>query len=261
MKTHKWIYSLVFALQAAFVALPGLSEAADIVSVIVVDTQDDSIGDSTAADLYKMQSLVSKIAKNTDLKPRQVILKDQNAVPAKMLNSLKSLKVNQDDVVIFYFSGHGYRTPSKGDSLWPNLYFSLRDEGVEYEKVVSLLQKKNPRLLITMADVCNNVISESQAPLLVRSFFKRVNEDKVTQNYRRLFLETNGLIRVTGAKKGEFAWATPVGGTFTLAFIKSLETEVNSSAPADWTVLLDRVSIDLHRDDQHPVYVVETSSR
>lgn len=262
MKARNLICVLMLGLQAFLVSTPGITEAADLISVIVADTQDDSIGDSTVADLYKMQSLMSKIAKNTDLNLRQITIIDFNAVPKKMLENLNALKVNEDDVVIFYFSGHGYRTPSKGESIWPNLYFSLRDEGVEYEKVVNLLQNKKPRLLITMADVCNNVISERSAPYLVRALFRRVDStDAASENYRRLFLETNGLIRVTSAKIGEFAWATQIGGLFTVAFIKSMESEVSSTVPADWGSILDRASYDLYKDDQHPVYVIETNTK
>jgi hypothetical protein len=208
-----------------------------------------------------MQALMEKIAMHTDLKLRQVVLSDYNTVPSNMLKNLKSLKVNEDDVVFFYFSGHGYRTHSKGGSLWPNLYFSLRDEGVEYEKVVTLLQVKKPRLLITVADVCNNVISDAGAPVLVRSILRRLDSDnQVSENYRRLFLETSGLIRITSAKVGEFAYATSQGGVFTLSFIKNMEREASSSVKADWGHVLDRVSFDLYRDDQHPVYVIETNN-
>jgi hypothetical protein len=259
MKTHNLIASMVITLQALFVTIPSVSVAGDLITVIVADTYDDSIGDSTSADLFKMSAMMSKIATNTEMKHKEVIIKDNLTTASNMLKTIKSLEVQEDDVVIFYFSGHGYRTPSKGDSLWPNLYFSLRDEGVEYEKVVAILQQKNPRLLLTVADVCNNVISEFNAPMLVKSMmFREGAEKKVNDNYRKLFLQTRGMVRITSSKAGEYSWATRRGGTFTLALLKNMEVELSSSVPADWGKMLDRTAYEVSKD-MHPVYVIETT--
>lgn len=260
MKTHNLIASLVITLQAMFVGIPSVTEAGDLISVIVADTSDKSIGDSTSADLLKMRAMMSKIATNTEMKLKEVIIKDNMTTATNMMKSIKSLNVQEDDVVIFYFSGHGYRTASKGDSPWPNLYFSIRDEGVEYEKVVSILQNKNPRLLVTISDVCNNMIPDRGAPVLVRAMVLRGEvEKKVNENYGRLFLQTRGLVRVTSSRAGEFAWATTAGGTYTLAFLKSMQYELSSSAPTDWNKLLDRAAYEV-TNDLNPVYIVETTS-
>ncbi len=260
MKARNMILTLVFGFQALFISVPFLSEAGDLISVIVADTWDENIGDSTAIDLKKMQVTMTKIARNTNMKLRQVTLSDNETLPSRMLRTLEKLTVKKDDVLIFYFSGHGYRTASKGDSLWPNLYFSIPDEGVEYERVVSLLQKKKPRLLITIADACNNELRESKAPLLARTLLMQGEVEKnVKANYSHLFLETKGMIRITGAEAGGFAWGTRNGGLFTNAFIKSFDRAVTSSSPADWGSILDYASYQLIGEDQVPVYVIETT--
>src|ERR1700733_3375785 len=105
-------FSIFFLL--AFGA-PTSIKAASLQAIIVADTFDLSIGDGASADLQKMRYAIQQIAKQTKLALKQDIIAGKNATPAKLLAKLNELKIKNNDVIIFFFSGHGYRTPSKND--------------------------------------------------------------------------------------------------------------------------------------------------
>ncbi len=227
-------------------------DAATLHSVIVADTMDESIGDSTAVDLSMMRKETSKIAQYTGLKLRETVLQGRLVEPHILLKVIDKLKVQSDDVVVFYFSGHGFRSDSKTDNPWPNLYFSLRGEGVDLALVKEKIEAKKPRFILAIADVCNNEIPDLYSPPLVFKMFRYANSEEIMQaNYRALFLETEGTLIISSSEAGEFAWGTSYGGLFTLAFLQSLDSAIRSSEYPDWEVILTN-AYELVSEDQHP---------
>ena len=108
-----------------------------------------------------------------------------------------------------------------------------------------------------LSDVCNSFISDEYAPVLVRKAAFRMDLDKrIKDNYRRLFLETDGVIKITSSESGEYSFGTDIGGMFTNAFIESLDLATKSGFEADWRDILDHASASVV-DDQHPVYIIE----
>lgn len=235
-------------------------DAATLHSVIVADTTDESIGDSTAVDLSMMRKETVKIAHYTGLRLRETILQGRYVEPHALLKVIDKLKVKSDDVVVFYFSGHGFRSESKGDNPWPNLYFSLKGEGVDLTLVKEKLEEKNPRFILAIADVCNSEIPDLLSPPLVFKMFRYSNDEEVMKaNYRTLFLETEGTLIVSSSEVGEFSWGTSSGGLFTLAFLQSLDSAIRSSEYPNWEAILTR-AYELVSEDQHPQWELITGN-
>lgn len=254
-RTLAWCsFALLYA-WLSFVPTQAL-DAAQLHAILVADTLDATIGEDVKVDLKKMQSAVKEIAKQTDLTLDPIIVTGRETSPSKLLARLDSVTIDADDVVVFFYSGHGYRTPSKGKSPWPNLAFSQSENGVDYAFVAQKLLDRSPRFLLAIADVCNSVIPDELAPTLVRKMIpKPVSLDKIRENYRNLFLYSSGAIVVASSEPGEYSWATPNGSLYTLAFLQELSTEVHTVGTANWLDLLGRVTVDLEQD-QHPVYYI-----
>ncbi|MBX9586723.1 MAG: caspase family protein [Gammaproteobacteria bacterium] len=262
------IRQVIFA--SFFVLLATLSfsaQAANLIAIIASDTLDESIGQSVKQDFNHMRKEMQNVAKYTGLTLKEVLMQGKSTNPQLFLQQINSVKANSDDVIVFFFGGHGYRTKSKGSSPWPNLVFSQQDEGLQYEYVIYNLMQKHPRFLLTIADVCNSFIGEKSAPPIVatRSLRAVPSENKIRSNYQHLFLEEEGMINVTSAQIGEFASGSDnEGGAFTYAFLKSLKDETKNAPKASWKTLLDRAKTNVTNDSlryaqskddiQHPYF-------
>jgi hypothetical protein len=252
---------IFFALALQIVASCSFSllEGANLHAIIVADTKDRSIGRSVNQDLLNMKSIASKIAKNTSLKLKSSVLSSKNASPSKLLACVKKLKVGKDDVVFFYFSGHGYRTASKGNIPWPNLEFSSLNKAVEFELITKKLSEKKPRLLLAIADACNGLIADAWAPLVVyKSAEKALAKDQIQENYKKLFLKTKGRILITSSESGELSWCGSDGSLYTNAFLRQLQSVVSSLQTPSWENLLGWASL-MISDEQHPYYEINIS--
>lgn len=209
--------------------------AAKLVPVIIADTFDKDIGIECVHDIALVKSWLAKVKKYTGLSGEPIVIQGHDVEPSNMLDKLENLPVEEDDVVVFYFSGHGYRTVAKLFSPWPYLYFSSYGVGLKYDDVIKLLRLKEPRLLITFADVCNKSVPLSLAPPVYK---KAIDQGQVAQNYRHLFLESRGTIHVTSAKRGQYAWGVNEGAIYTLAFMQVFEHYIQSSRLPVWEEIM-----------------------
>jgi hypothetical protein len=241
-------------------------QAADLIAIIAADTLDQDIGKSVKKDFNNMRKQMQTVAKYTGLNLKEVLMEGRSTNPQLFMQKINAVKANSDDVIVFYFGGHGYRTLSKGKSPWPNLVFSQQDKGIEYDLVIYNLMQKHPRFLITIADVCNSFIKDKNAPPLVtRAFRAAIPEDIIRSNYQQLFLKEAGMINVTSSQVGETsAGSDEEGGAYTSAFLISLRDETKLVSTAKWRTLLERAKTKVINDStrgaesksdiQHPYY-------
>ncbi len=238
--------------------------AANLIAIIAADTTDSSIGFSVNADFDRMRQEMQTVANYTDLNLKEILIKGKSTTPSNLIKQLDAIKANADDVIVFYFSGHGFRTEQKGTSPWPNLFFSRTFEGVEYEYVMHKLLDKNPRLLITIADVCNSFWGDEAPPRMIpRSIKMPTKEEKVIANFKHLFVEDAGMINITSSTISETTWGDESGGKFTIAFIDNLTKETESTKTASWNNLLKKTATEVTKattlphsyvKPQHPYY-------
>lgn len=238
----------------AFLLLLGVGECGELILFLNCDTQANNLEKSVFNDLQNIRDEALRISHYTGMPIREFTFDGSDLDPKSVFKSLKKLHVNNDDVVLYFFSGHGYRIPSRGDNPWPYLYFSKYDKGVDYEKIMNILSSKQSRLLITIADCCNNVLDERYAPPVYKFLGVKKNEDKIAHAYRQLFLETEGEILITSSEIGEFSWCYPKGALFTLAFIEEIKFETGKS-DASWERILSRASYKVKKY-QKPHYVI-----
>lgn len=99
-------------------------DAKDFYAILVADTLEDSIGISCHQDLQKMREFVEQSAQQSDMHLRLVMLSGGSTITKHLKNVVHALPITQDDVVVFFFAGHGYRTHSKKDKF-PNLYIAI----------------------------------------------------------------------------------------------------------------------------------------
>lgn len=247
-----WLFAFCLAL-FSFLKLD-----ADIIAIITCDTHAHNIENSVTEDLATIRGEVAKIALYTESDLKEIIFDGNNLQPKEFLKTLKGLQFTEGDTVLFYFSGHGFRTYSKDESiLWPNLFFSDSGRGIDFAEVLSILGAKRQGLLVAIADCCNNYMDDSTAPPLVKGEAAKQSVEILKKNYKKLFLETKGSVLVASSSVSEYSWCYPRGAVFTLAFIQSMHEEVLKKSDPDWKTILDKASYRIKRH-QTPFYFINT---
>lgn len=236
----------------------GKGECANLVMILACDTQAENIDETVVQDLVNMRAEGERICSYTGMSLVEYVFTGADLAPNSFFAALKEYRFKSDDTVIFFFSGHGYRTPSMGNDPWPNFYFTLTDQGVRYKEVIQLLQQKKPRLLITLADCCNNVI-EDELAALVAPGKAPAKAGRMEMNYKKLFLYSKGNIFITSSKVGQESWCIPEGAIYTLAFLKNIKKEVETAKKPSWSTLLKNASRDT-LDYQTPYYKLSLKS-
>ena len=228
--------------------------AATLHAILVGDTVAIGIQDSIKNDIHHMSQEMKTIESYTDLTLSLITLTGAQATTEELRAQVDRMTLQNDDCVLFYFAGHGYRTPSMGAAyLWPNPFLSYEGVGLNVMALVELIQAKGPRLLICMTDCCNNILSDAHAPPV--SFLRNFSPERARTNYKILFQETKGLILATSSKIGRYSYGLSSGGVYTSLFLEILREETGKEHFFGWRQILDRVGHELDQL-QSPIYTI-----
>lgn len=231
------------------VVLAGMAEAATLHAILVADTTNPRGGDSMQSDLSNMWAFLNKIATNTPIPLNPRVFQGDSLTPDNVLGAVYLVDVNQDDVVFFYYAGHG----ASGSSAFPMMYFG--GGAVDMAQVISGLYNKKPRLLIALADCCNVFLTEGMesAPFLP---IKPINQE----SYHRLFLNSSGVVLAAGAAPGESAYGYSRGGIFTNAFLTQCEGMLDSLSPHWSGVSMEPLrTYASEQPYQHPIFDIKVN--
>lgn len=245
----KMLRQTIAVVSFCFIVLFSFSvQAANLIAFIVADTYDEYVGTSVGIDFDNVRQEMKNVSQYTGLDLKEILIEGRANTTQNFLQTLKSINTNKDDVVVFFYAGHGYRTPSKGTNPWPNLVFTQekgrQHKGIPYEYVIYQLMEKKPRLLITIADVCNDLLTDKKAPPVVTKMWAGApNVEHIRANYKHLYLDEAGMINITAAKMGETAAGDDdEGGLFTKAFLASMKFESANATSANWRTLIEKAS-------------------
>lgn len=177
------------------------------------------------------------------------VLKTDKSVDA-VLKACDDLVINPNDTVIFYFGGHGFRT-DEVVGKWPAILLHKnvdgwpKKTGVPLTRIFKKLSAKNPRLLLVMADCCNDWRPVPIAPPVALGWETPVPRDL---SYKKLFLESKGHYLASGCLQNQKSRSdAKVGGYFTSQFFDSLEVNAvdatsTGTSSSSWDSIFTSVS-------------------
>jgi hypothetical protein len=219
---------------------------------IVADDIDQSIG--STYDFGRMQSVAQDVATKSGLSLVPYYCKKSQTSSEQLVSKLANLTCSSDDVVWFYYSGHGFN-PNDGTLFTA---FMLPD-GVNRFKmdvVESKIKSKNPRLAIIMYDACNWTSGPLRGDIANRI---GIQEARCQQ----LFRNTSGVIKVASNTAGERKYSygnNTSGGLFTTAFVSALtETDGDWNRLLSYTKSQTQVKANAFRKEQIPYYILNVN--
>jgi hypothetical protein len=247
-----WLVVLLIA--SVMTMFPKWSLADTLHAIVAGDTREkigfipNDIAPSVETDLENIQDVLKIISKYTTVKMNKIHLlrgkeSGRSLTRRKLRSVLDNLSVRAGkDVIFFYYSGHGFRTPDK-PSRWPYLALSgnfAEEEAVSLDDVIKEIRDKEPRFFIVMADSCNNVedINEEDIPPFSRNVLLT---SKYFKNLKKLFEESKGFIIASASIRAEKAYGSEkTGGFFTRQFVNALDNHIkNTSTPSWYPIMQD----------------------
>ncbi len=194
-------------------------EARKVHALLVLDTDSDLGEQSLAANEAMMTFLLESAIPKAKLEITKFTGKEVTA--NQVLAHYQSLNVNRDDVLLFYYFGHGscsgcgqHRMNGKHDTVCR-------------EAVLRAMKAKGARLNVLLTDCCASIVpdaryrlSQDDKPVLSTGNEPTMEDARVLS---QLLLRSKGTADITASQIGQLAWARrDKGGVFTTAFFNSL---------------------------------------
>jgi len=224
------------------------SVSAKIHFIVVANTNDARIGPSVQKDMRNIYSEIKDVATFLNLPMVYTEVSGQKFGKKNVESALNALSPGPNDIVIFYYSGHGFSYDQTEIQAYPQL--DLRESRFEDITTATLnasdiyftIKGKNARLNLIITDCCNSSIG------LLRPEgrnFAQTAKSLLGWNKSfcyNLFMQSKGSIITTAAKKGQFAYGnSDIGGYFTSNFTTAMEKYLSKfqSATPTWQQIVD----------------------
>ena len=229
-------------------------------TIIFADTNDSKIGESVLQDYYGLSVEASTIAAATGMQMKSYFFKGDQCSNANLINLLDNLQTNKDDVILFYYSGHGTRAYDDTSdfpqmclgSLYENDFYPL-------ENVLKKLNRQPARLKIVIGDCCNNVSPYVSAKSYESRSVTVLTKEPVNV-YNSLFVGNIGTLIATASKKGEMALGTSKGGVYTVCILNTLKDIASKGLTSTWENIMERAkNMTFQYSERTPVYNVRIS--
>ena len=227
-----------------------------LILIIMANTLDPEIGKGCREDIQSIRHMFDKMARHMKFNFLELIIKGRAYSKRNIVDTIESLTPGSDDIVVFYYSGHGFRFKKDEKRRFPQVdlrsipssnkisVFNKNTHNLSelYEKI----KKRGARLNIVIGDCCNNRIKFKRefkgGDDSVRSA-KRPRMKINTHMCKKLFCHATASILVAAADRGQFAVSDEkLGSIFTFNFTNNLKillnTHNNSTQEVLWNKLL-----------------------
>ncbi len=200
--------------------------------VIVANTAISDIGPSCEFDKKRVISEMESVSDALGMTLKQYIVDGKDLSKENVTNTLNGLSPATNDVVMFFYTGHGFRWSNQTDQYSNmdfryNPYTQISTETcMTVTEVSNIIASKGARLNISLADCCNSDIgvnAKSSEKFLASRSDPNYDEKKLAT----LFLKAKGTILSCAASPGEVSWCNESdGGFFMFSFFQAFHEEV-----------------------------------
>lgn len=214
-------------------------------AIIFADTNDPTIGVYDKQDYINMTLEVNTIASATGMRLKKYFFEGNICSPTNLSKTLDNLRTSKDDVIIFYYSGHGVRSINDR-SPYPQMCLGSHYEEHFFplEKVLTAVKSQPARLKIVLGDCCNSVGTGVAAKEYASKGATVLTHNPIN-TYTNLFMNYRGTVIASGSQMGEnsttVSWedGRPAGGAFTVCFLSILQNAVSNGLDANWNEIME----------------------
>lgn len=210
---------LLMFLWSTTVCVP-VADGQTVHALLIVMDDDPSVGQNVRVDRKRIQHVLDSVQNELSwgVERTDLLSSEDNATRAKVLEWVKNIRANPNDVVFIYYAGHGGMNRNKETFLVTEGQYLYRKELVNALESVKL-----PRLTCLITDCCSSLVQSALDPTLQSS---RSGARPASAVLKNLFLEHKGFLHLTSATEGQYAWSNTVnGGWFTMSLINAMEAD------------------------------------
>lgn len=250
---------LLFSLCAAMVSLLA-ANSATIHWITFIDTNDDKVGKYDVVGhevLYGHYiNVINSALAEKGYQSKVYDFTGDKVTPENCQNIVNSLQVSPDDIVMFYYIGHGAHSDAEhgADQKWPfmNMCQNYVERMVSLEWVHNTLKSKGARLTASIGMCCNGFESllqrKSGSPIAANygNTYMSGNEIEAIQ---RMFCDYSGDFLATSASPGQFSHAIGDNGAlapgidvYTLYLVSNF-MNASEKGSLDWDALFNKVGL------------------
>lgn len=229
--------------------------------------RDQGIGPSVTGDYYRMKIEMTTIASFIDYELKTYYCTgSQNDFSKNRLDEvLDNLQCDPNDIVFFYYSGHGSRSENEAtDFPQMNLVVDpykthMSDIAANYPlyNVMKRIESKCPRFTIVVGDLCNSIANWVTPKQMPSDKAATKVEEAPIEFYKDLFLKFKGCLIAASSKPGQTSAACADGGAFTLGLMQVLQLMVTNNIEPSWDILLEGAVVATEKitgGKQTPIY-------
>lgn len=197
--------------------------------VIVANTEDETIGNTCVLDKDRTLKTFKDLAEFLGIGFNPKVIFGNTFNKQNVQTAVQSLYPSPKDIVVFYYSGHGFNDP-KANKSFPNMALSNKSfedalaSSLNIEDVYNDIKRKGARLNLVISDCCNN---DPEDKMDMSCDIPRTRSSTLgwsLENCKALFMNEKPLsILMTAAQKGEKSTGNGTyGGFFTSQFRSNL---------------------------------------
>jgi|GEM_PF-6403134 len=222
-----------------------------LIVLVVAQTYDKKIGPGTLVDARNVFNRFSDVAAFLGIKPVFDSVYGDRYNRTNILQAINKLKPTSRDIVVFWYSGHGFTEMNSTNRARRAMKYSFmdmldprqkprpnpRDSALNIETVYDLVRKKGGRLNLVIGDCCNDEIIPKKKDTIPPSPKPKGPIPKWNwNNVYALFMKPRQSMMITAASQGQQAYADTVkGSVFTNFFLGSLAESLSPDVSSpDW---------------------------
>ncbi len=228
-------------------SISAVSNAQVFHAIIACNTIDKSVGAYMADELTNVSDMVQTIAAALDCELDFQTFDGYTCTRDNVTQYINEMDVDKDDVVLFYYGGHGGRAKDNEDDPWPqmcmNADISSESLFLPAARVERLIAEKSPRLRIILTGCCNS----EDARISIKPLYAEgpagptILGDYDAEAYKKLFLEAKGKVMMTSSKRGTVSAACSGGSFFSIALLSTLDAVGMNNVNPDWNAVCEDV--------------------
>lgn len=238
--------------------------------LVFADTDDPGLSAPNLMNIAYLTEVADSICRTTGLKNRMTVYKGSDFLASRCDQVLTALRPEPNDVVFFYFMGHGW---NNSETEEPMLLFKASGQSPgltnsrNLKAVFEQLRRKGNRLTLAFGESCNSAINDRSRAKKGTGSVMNVSVFNPEQ-VKNLFLRSRMSILLHTCKRNQKSNSSEDGGWFFTSFLDQLKqfAAKPTRQPAQWEPLLlasAQATTEYAREQgavQEPVFHIMTSA-